>query len=346
MFFNKNNKLVKKSTLIVSPAESRLTMIEESLSVRGVVTESLRVAYDKLQPKHFENKEALVIDLGDITESQIYIKDLLKITPRDLTCVIFANSDSIKIAQDFINHGYKYLNFESQFQELYGELVTEQAGEGNSIKIAILGTKGGVGASFIAANVANTIFARYKTRTLLVQGAYSSFNVDLFFDRSFTLESHLENEISLYRELDPKSFGFEKFMSEKFNFIVYDQLLQSFSAEEIEQSVNTVDCALVVINSELASIRKAKEILEVNDMLLSVNQGAKKILLVLNEVTRNVTLGRAEIEQILNCKIDFTIPFSKSARELKIKPLSSIEHLTSSLILGNATKKRFSLLRK
>lgn len=340
MFFKSENKLEKKSTLIVSQVAQRLEMIQESLNVRGVFTQGLLSAYTKLEPKHFQNLEALIIDLGDIDSPDEHIKELMKITPKNISCVIFSNNDSIKLAQDFIKSGFKYLNFQSQFQELYGELFSHERGEGSVIKISVLGTKGGVGASFIAANVASIIFNRYKTRTLLIQGAHSSFNVDLFFDRSFTGESYMDDEISLFRESDTKSFGFAKFTNEKFNFIIYDEMLQSFSSEEIEQSINEVDCALIVINTDLASVRKAREILEVNDMLLSVNQGAKKVLLVLNEPPRRSTLSKVEIESLLDRKIDFVIPFSKSAKEVKSKPLSSIQDLTISLILGSQSKKR------
>lgn len=345
MFLGSKGKSIKKSTLIVSPNEKRLARIAEALSVRGVETRTVQKNFTDLNHQNFANVDAIIVDLGDVKSGALVaIKELSKIVPKDVPCVVLANDDKISVRQEFVQKGFRYLHFDSQFQDLYAELSSApQIFSGGSINIAILGTKGGVGSSFVAYHLARLIFARYKTRVLLVQGAFSSFSVDLFSDRHFTTESYTETDISLHKESDFGTYDFEKFASDKFNFIIYDYSIQGRDKDDIERILNQSDCAIMVINSELASVRKAKDVIDSNELLLSVNQGVRKNLLVFNDISRTRTLNPETIAQTLGRRVDVQIPFTKGISEIRSQIRGETAHgieKLAAILLGLPVRSR------
>ncbi|VEI45939.1 Flp pilus assembly protein, ATPase [Actinobacillus equuli] len=55
----------------------------------------------------------------------------------------------------------------------------------HTIKISVLGCKGGIGASFISSHIAQTIAAEKKVPVLLAQGSNGSQDLDLLFDKKY-----------------------------------------------------------------------------------------------------------------------------------------------------------------
>ncbi|MBZ8006790.1 hypothetical protein AVBRAN9334_01310 [Campylobacter sp. RM9334] len=337
MFFkNTNDKIIKKLILVISLDEIRAKNIKEHLSIKGLDVKTLIKNYKDINAKDLgSNLIAIIIDLGIIKNVNESINILNTILPKDNTCIVFADNDSITIRQEFLNKGLRYLHYETQFNELFYELDSQSENKGSfsSIQISVLGTKGGIGTSFIAYLLAKNIYDRFCNKTLLLQGANSSFNIDLFSDISFNTEYFQDKGICLYKEsLEDNFVGFNKYSEHKINFMVYDQGIYNASKENIELTLSNSDCVVLVINKELASIKKTKEVLETNDFLLSVNQGAKRIILVLNELSPIKTLSIGDIEELLKRKIDLIIPFKSGIKEVKNNGASKINKAISSLV--------------
>lgn len=355
MFFkNTNDKIIKKSILIISLDDIRANNIKEHLSIKGLDAKIVNKDYKNINSKDLSgNLIAIIIDLGMIKDAKESINTLNTIFPKDNICIVFADNDSIAIRQEFLNEGFRYLHYKTQFNELFYELDGQGdiKGSFSSIKISVLGTKGGIGNSFIAYLLSKNIYDRFNTKTLLLQGANSSFNIDLFADKSFNVEYFQEKDICLYKESYEDNFvGFNKYAEYKINFMVYDQGIYNASKENIELTLSNSDCVVLVISKELSSIRKAKEVIEINDFLLSVNQGAKRIILVLNELNPIKTLNISDIEELLKRKIDLIIPFKSSVKEVKNSGASKINRamlaLTNQVVGIKDKRKTINLFKR
>lgn len=342
MFFGVNrSKIEQKPILVVS--RDRANLISENLSVRGIPTKCLNKGLLELKPSDLgSNIEALVVDVGLISNTADALEILSKILPRGLPSVIIADNDSIKIRQEFLARGLKYLHFDTQLGELYSEINSTEVAANNAraINIKILGTKGGVGTSFIAFGVASAIFNRYKTRTLLIQNESGSFNIDLFSNKNFLNEYFSENELCLLRPNKEQIYD-----PNKYNFIIDDESVGGADKETLEALLNEADCVVIVINHELASIKKAKEIIEANEFLLSAGQGSKNLILALNDISRAKTLGSEEVKEVLKIKQILEIPFNKGAKEVGLKfsgkSKKAIDELTS-IILGEQKRAKLA----
>lgn len=339
------NKAIQRSVIVISSSEDRLRVISEHLNVRGFYVDSLAKNLNDIVPSDLnKNPEAIIIDLQMIKEPAPYIEFICKLLPNGIPCIVFCDNDSIKIRQEFLDKGLSYLHYETQFNELYSELNSQNTNQNTSrsINISVLGTKGGVGASFISYHLAKIIQKRYKNRVLLVQGVNSSFNIDLFENKNFNSEKYIQSDLSFYRQGEDDAYSFDKFNNDKFNFVFYDHSIQSIDRDKIEHILNFSDCVVLVANQELASIRKAKEVLDCNEFLLSVNQGCKKHLIALNENSLVKTLNLVEIEQILKGKVNIKIPFGASgeiSNTPKGKTGRALDELAS-LIVGQHNTRR------
>lgn len=345
MFFGNNkDKAIHKSILIISQNQERLSLISDYLSVRGLEVKTHNKPIKDFSYKDYLHElEAIIIELGEINDPQEDIELICKIFPSGIHRIILADNDSIAIKQSFLDRGIRYLHFHTQFDQLYTQIKSPapQPQQYNSIRISILGTKGGIGNSFISYHLAKIIYGRYMTRTLLIQGAYSSFNLDLLSNQEFQDQLFKENDISLLKEKIQDIAIEEKLAQYSFNFILHDHSTHCMDKDKIEQILNTSDCALILISYDLSSIRKAKEILSINDFLLSVNQGSKKLIIAINELSTYKPLNQGDIEEILGKKVECLIPLNSHKEELKSKTKGKtqkeLEKLASAII-GSPTK--------
>lgn len=321
-FLKKKQNNISK-LLIISQNSDHIEQIKQRLSLQGV-SEFTHIQKNpiELTPNEIDDKYwAVVYDIGANNDAYAHISTIAKIFPKDIAKVVVGDSDSIKLHQSFSKNGIAYLHFETQINEIYNKLISFDVINNNNfaIKIAVLGCKGGVGSSFCAYHMAKLIHERFNTPTLLVQGSSSSFNIDVLSGLNFDKEYFDNKSLNLYKQNNDEAFDFTNHKFNQFNFIVFDYSVQTLEKEMCEHILNNTDTAIVLTDSSVSSVRKAKEVLKINRFLKSVNKGASKIAIYLNTPHKDSnTLGKIEIEQILEQKIDLLIPYS-STKELSSK---------------------------
>lgn len=349
--FLKSNKVqnTQDFVLIISAEEKNLITLSEYLCLKGIGNlKTICKNPQEIAPSDIKwGINAVILDAQDITDIQGYCDLIERIFPKEIPCVILANNDSIKIHQAFLSRGIFYLNWESQYEEIYEKIFnfSENIQNKKSIKISVLGTKGGCGNSFLTHQIAKIIHKKFKSMILNVQGSESSFNLDLLSGINFEKEYDEKNNISLYRESKEEAYNYHNLKHFKFNFILYDHAIQGVPKETIEIILNESDNIILTLTDDIDSIRKAKEVLRINEFLLSVHRGCKRIYICQNHNhphSKN-SFCSADIAELLEAKIDILIPYqkmdkTKPSTPAKSKTLTALELLVNKL-MGTPEKK-------
>ncbi|PAF46957.1 hypothetical protein BKH46_05840 [Helicobacter sp. 12S02634-8] len=309
-----SNSHLEGAILIVSQSLENIERICSQLSLQGLsVFKRLQKNPLEVSPEDLTSKlQAVILDIQQIENSYDYCALIPKIFPKDIPCIILSRNDSIKICQQFLSQGIFYLDWESQIDQIYEKIFNFEVNIPNkkSVKITCLGTKGGVGNSFVTYGLAQVIKQRFLSLVLNVQGADSSFNLDFIAGKSFEKELDIPDGVCLFKEQAEDAYDYHHPKHKRFNFILYDHSVQSHSKDTIEMILNESDTIVLVMNSELDSLRKTKEILRINEFLRSVHQGAKKVFVCCNQARLGAksSLDIADMEEIMGAKIDICIP--------------------------------------
>lgn len=349
--FLKSNRLkdTQDFVLIISADAKNLATIGEYLCLKGI-DNFKTICKNPLQILPSEIKwdiQAVILDAQNIHDTKEYYTLIERVFSKEIPCIVLANNDSIKIHQEFLSRGIFYLNWESQYEEIYEKIFdfSENIQNKKSIKISVLGTKGGCGNSFLTYQIAGIIHKRFKSMILNVQGPESSFNLDLLSGINFEKECYEKNNICLYRETKEEAYNYHNPKHFKFNFILYDHSIQGMQKETIETLLNESDNIILTITSDIDSLRKAKEVLRINEFLLSVHRGSKRIYICLNQNHPNQknSFCPSDIAELLEAKIDIVIPYQKIDKATpsipaKSKTLKSLELLVDKL-MGTTPKR-------
>lgn len=329
--------------LIVSDNPERLEYIYEYLSLKGLNhCKKLQKNILDILPADLKwDLEGVILDAkisGDINPCCLLIT---KIFPKNIPVIVLSDNDSIKVHQAFLDRGIFYLHSETQMDQIYEKISNFEESQSNkkSIKISILGTKGGVGNSYLSFHLARIIQERFLSRVLVVQGAESSFNLDLISGKVFEKEYYPSDGVCLYKESREDAYDFHQAKHSGFNFIIYDHSIQSLPKEGVESILNESDTVVLTMSYELDSLRKAKEILRINEFLQSVNQGSSKIHICLNIKENYVksALALPDLDPIIEAPISVTVPyFSMDKTSLsalpKGKTQKALEFLVDELV--------------
>lgn len=313
LMFNKKAKKSSSKIAIFSLSSTNINKICEILQLKGY-DDFLTFNNDLLDISPSNLKEdiwAVIVDIDDINKKESYIDNISKIFSNNIIKIILSTSDSIKIQQEFLKHSIFHLNIDYQINEIPNKLsINSDNFKSSFIKIGILGCKGGIGNSLIAYNISKKIYERYLSKTLFIQGANSSFNADFLADVTFEKELINEKGLSIYKEDLENAYIFDKNNFNDFNFLIFDHSIHSLSKESIENILNSLDCVVLVFDFSAVCLRKAKEIYKINDFLVSVNKGCKRLFLCCNNRENSkILLDKASISEIIGKDVDVFIPY-------------------------------------
>ena len=200
-------------------------------------------------------------------------------------------------------------------------------------KIMILGTKGGVGKSFVAVNLAIDLFNQSKSVVILFDIDYKSaddatilnvipqktvYNILSIIDKLDLdlLESSLTTHSSGIKFLPAPMHSLEAeyisseqtikiidILSEISDYVVIDT--PPYFSEDIISILERIDYMLIIATMDVLSIKNLKESLYI---LKQLRFPRNKIILILNRANSKVGLTIDEVENNIMEKIDITIP--------------------------------------
>ena len=374
------------STLAIIESRECRNFIEETLLWGGV--ESTCVFLDDI--KHINGRlknnkfDVIIIEKNSASNVINSIDEITNTLITDIPIIVIGREDSMLISRHFNLSGYHYLlwpSTKSEFMELITEanqfnLVSKHIGT-RSKEIAIWGCKGGVGTSFLTAEIAYHIGKMTGSKSLVIDHDYSRGDLDFFFKKSMFEKKRMPNDIdadvvdtvyadnmiericdelsllsltteySKEEELKKFVIKLKSLLRKKHSFIFEDFSNSGQHILDSHYEIKNYRFVLLVATPAVSCIRQLKQSI---DLLNNHNSSVRQIIIINNtKPTAANILTKSEIEGILKVKVNVEVPFESKLNNVLIdgKYLSAskypISHSISnicSLILGEQVKKR------
>ncbi len=352
------------------------------LHVSGSLTGS---AIDKAKTKH--ELKFIILDLTTASDVVKEAKAYSAILPTDARVLVIGKEDAITTIRNLRDIGFHYLLWPVAKEDFLSYIYTVNNDKRDvyigiptrkAKKIRVMGTKGGVGTTLIASEIAKLLSKKHLSNCIMVDHNYWGGNLDIMMGlnelpkRNISLStfgtsideasahSMLKKEGSALSILSLTSSSTERALGDMNDYTnaVVDQLAYStnFIIEDYPVSVgfhNThltdeVSCVVMVIVPTVSSLRDAGRLKHL--LLESADDETLRIVVVLNYVmpAKYATVSKQEVEDYLKQDIDAVIPYTKNINQLVLskndKKLfktafgKSLNQL-SSVILGAKAKK-------
>ena len=135
-----------------------------------------------------EDTVGVIIDITHETNIKTIVERVFSIVPQNVWCCVIGDSDSISLSQKLLDEGILYFNSHTQLSQMVEKIIlgVDIPRLRDTVKIAVLSCKGGIGASLISSHIANEIVSSKKIPVLLAQGPNGSQDLDLLFDKKLS----------------------------------------------------------------------------------------------------------------------------------------------------------------
>ncbi|SJL82792.1 AAA family ATPase [Vibrio palustris] len=337
--------------------------------------------------------EIVIIELNDSQNVAEDAKRISHLLPSHASVVVIGSEDAISTIRNLKELGFYYLFWPITKQELIDFVRSvhdnrqRNRGPGQNRRakqVSVIGTKGGVGATAITAELSYLLSEQKHASCIIVDHNYNSGNIDIMlgikqFEKrevqsgSFTDTLDLASAKSLlHKQSDLLSLlaltapnltqsettEYHRFvvdiMASECNFIIEDMSASSGVVFEKNQPWLKSDCVILVVSPTVSSLRDAGRIkLSVENLPPSERP---RLLIVANYILpeKYATVSQAEMEQFLKHKVDVVIPFISNFGNVILggKRLANNRHKSSaaikslaSLVVGEESKSSTSLFK-
>ena len=301
---------------VISPQETVRTEIAQLLRTRGfenvAVINASFFAMDKVT---FSAEETIgvIVDIENETDLRTISQQIYSFVPQNVWCCAVGQSDSISLAQKLLNDGVLYFHSESQLNQLIDRVISgvNIPLMRNTVRISVLGCKGGIGATLISAHIANEIALNKKVPVLLAQGSNGSQDLDLLFDKK--LQGDIV-EYGLNLDLfsgDPVRFDNEQM--KKYNFVIYDQPIFNVNKENFSPFLEYGNTFVLVVERRISSLRIAKQFLDECERIKNSSGKLIRTFVCIsdNKLETSKLMATVDIETLLKSPVDAVVPFLK-----------------------------------
>lgn len=295
----------------------------------------------------------VVVDIEANTQAEAISQALQMKIPRKVWCGVAGDSDSISLSQRFARHRFPYFNIHVQLDALSQAAMQRRDApeQRQAVSISVLGCKGGVGSTLIGYQLAEKIAGLKKTPTLYAQGASGSRDLDLLVGKKLTQDITSLNKS--FDVMSSQSVEFPDLKQEPFlgyNVVLFEQAINTADKELLRQLIESSSCLVLVIDRSMVSVRVARNMLEIIELLQRTGQLTRRLYLCLSD-TRPVQLNALSAEDIralLGRPVDVHIPYSKKgnpearAFSLFSRAFSPVEQLAH-CVLGSRVRPSSSM---
>ena len=301
---------------VISPQETVRTEIAQLLRTRGfenvVVIDASFFAMEKVT---FSAEETIgvIVDIENETDLRTISQQIYSFVPQNVWCCAVGQSDSISLAQRLLNDGVLYFHSESQLNQLIDRVISgvNIPLMRNTVKISVLGCKGGIGATLISSHIANEIALNKKVPVLLAQGSNGSQDLDLLFDKK--LQGDIV-EYGLNLDLfsgDPVRLDNEQM--KKYNFVIYDQPIFNVNKDNFSPILEYGNTFVLVVERRISSLRIAKQFLDECERIKNSSGKLIRTFVCISDSKLETPklMATVDIETLLKSPVDAVIPFLK-----------------------------------
>ena len=285
----------------------------------------------------------MILDIEDENDINVINEVTSLIVPYDVYYVLIGNTDSIAFAKTLEKSGSKYLYINTQVNELPNVILKSQvqSADKSTLRISILGCKGGCGTSTISNEVLMSLNNFTTAPCLLIQGATGSKDFDLIsgneIDASDSKVQKISDNRSIKMESVNETLNYSDPVFNHFNIALFDHNACAISAENLELIFKNSNTIVLVLGRNFSSFRTAKRVLDEyarferqkNDVI------KRKIIISINEYNvadNKQKFSNEDIVDYLGKEICTILPYYQSRKENDIFSQRALQ--LSAAILG------------
>lgn len=350
----------KITSVLFYQTEQCRSLVEEAFRFEGVAAPEICKNSDMAITDHVRQQsvEIVLVELNsskDVTGDARRISHLL---PSHASVIVIGSEDAISTIRNLKEMGFYYLFWPVTKQELIDFVRSvndnrqRNRGPGQNRRakrVAVIGSKGGVGTTLIAAELAHQLVTDKKSSCIVVDHNYTSGNLDIMlgikkfekrqvqkgtFSSSLDLSSAQSlltkhNDMLSVLSLTSKQYSIDELndyhnnavdiLSSECNFIIEDVSGSSGFTHRNQSRWLSSDCIILVTSPSVSALRDAGRLKMTID---SLDEGSRPRLIVVvnhNLPEKFATVTDSEVEKFLQHPADVTIPFSGKIGELLLE---------------------------
>ncbi|USH05078.1 type II secretion protein ATPase [Grimontia kaedaensis] len=318
--------------------------------------------FKDVAPQVEENKSKLVvIDLIGCPDTLKECRQLSARLPTSLSIIIIGDVDAISVVRELKSLGFYYLLWPVEKVDLaeFLQSVFVRHIETSSLKnrrrakrVGVIGTRGGVGASLLTAELSWVLTNDKHTSCMVVDHNYFSGNLDILLglknrDKRRLAENEIGTELDhtsakslvtrISNRLDYLALGlndersvdlFEtnsliiSYLASETNFIL-DDLSSSVSFDVQPHTIHhLLDVAIIVMEPTISCLRETAALMNKLAKHIQETERPKnfRTILVLNQhrAPRFASVTQAEVERYLNISVDIMLPYESKLEQLLV----------------------------
>ncbi|AFI87204.1 flp operon protein D [Aggregatibacter actinomycetemcomitans] len=319
--------LLDQETITADSART-ITVVSSRDDIQGEVAQTLRtrgLENIEIVKKDFftssdeisfsaEDTVGVIIDITHETNIKTIVERVFSVVPQNVWCCVIGDSDSISLSQKLLDEGILYFNSHTQLSQMVEKIIlgVDIPRLRDTVKIAVLSCKGGIGASLISSHIANEIVSSKKIPVLLAQGPNGSQDLDLLFDKKLS-----GNVIEYAPNLDIFNGGLFELTpaaTEKYNFIIYDQPIYNVKKDNFIGFLENYNNFVLVVERKIGSLRLAKQFLDECERIRSTSRKPIRTFVCIsdNRLEAAKLMAKNDIETLIGSSIDAIIPYVKN----------------------------------
>lgn len=320
-------------------------------------------------PKNFFSEQSGNIVILELSESSDIVADAQRLTnqmPTHKGIVVIGTEDSISVLRQLKDIGFYYLfwpinkhEFADFIMNVHRNLQTYTgvSKQRRAKRVAVVGSKGGIGTSFIATEIGSKL-AENDIDNVLVDHQYNNSNIDVLLALNDYKPRSIDEYAVPVHELDTEgalsyltkirnnlrllSLNSERSQAEIFN---YSQALcellsrnTNFIIEDFSGSVDfkvdphmlidNYDVVVVVFEPSIASIRNARSLLEhLESKQLSMSKRVRIITLANHHRPENTfVIEQKDLKKYLGSEVNLNMAYCRSLAHLLLEGKRAHKH--------------------
>jgi pilus assembly protein CpaE len=366
--------LDKDRDTLSKEVSNRIAILSSNDSLQRGLAESLRVhGFTDLQFQQqnilylttltdADKLSGVVIDIECNTDVTAILLALSRLVPRQCWVILTGSSDSIQVAQRFLEQGVYYFHVDLQFEQLIHKIVSEPTPikDRAPLAIRVIGCKGGVGASVFTCKLALAMNKIKPLPILLQQGDRGTKDIDIILGCDISKGIQPISGLLDVLSIEGSNIDFDDketqetivvTNTDKYNFMLLDQAVHNVGKEQMIADIEATDCAILLLDDNTASLRVATHYIDLFNKAKNHSNKCKRLFVVVNNLrgsSKANSLQTSDIERVLGRKVDFTVPYcSNGLGNIKSKVQSKADKVIKSVayaILGIEEKCSKNLL--